>query len=118
MQWTVINPNSSNITMEYFTVDGVKHSGFTVTPGEHNLVATSLGTHTVVVFFNDTSMNASLTDTIDVCPLLVPVTGGGEIIPVTGADQTANLGLEFGFGGMALVGLGLLLSALRKMYHL
>jgi hypothetical protein len=118
MQWTVINPNTENITINYFTVDGGAHQpGFTVTPGEHNLVATALGTHTVVISYGDSS-TVSLDYTIDVCPLQIPVTGGGLIIPVTGADETSKLGLGFGFGGMSLVGLALLLSALRKMYHL
>jgi len=119
MQWTVINPNSSNITISHFTVDGVNHAGKSVPPGEHNLVATPLGTHTVVIYFNDAD-SASLTYTINVCPLPIPVTGGeeGAIIPVTGADETANLGMGISFAGMSMIGLALLLSALRKMYRL
>jgi hypothetical protein len=119
MQWTVVNPNSVNITITHFTVDGVYHKGMSVLPGEHNLVATPLGTHTVVIFFNETD-SASLTYTIAVCPLPIPVTGGEEeaVIPVTGADLTSKLGMGFGLGGISLVGLALLLSALRKMYHL
>jgi len=119
MQWTVINPNDVNITMTHFTVDGVNHAGKSVSPGEHNLVATPLGTHTVVIYFNETD-TASLTYTINVCPLPIPVTGGeeGAIIPVTGADETANLGMGISFAGMSMIGLALLLSALRKMYHI
>jgi hypothetical protein len=120
MQWTVVNNNSVNVTMTHYTVDGVNHGGFSVAPGEHNLATTALGTHTIVIYFNEAD-SASLTDTITVCPLLIPVTGaggGGVIIPVTGADETAKMGMGFGFGGMALVGLSLLVSALRKMYHI
>jgi hypothetical protein len=119
MQWTVINPNDVNITMTHFTVDGVNHAGKSVSPGEHNLVATPLGTHTVVIYFNDAD-SASLTYTINVCPLPIPVTGGeeGAIIPVTGGDLTSKLGMGIGLGGISLVGLALLLSALRKMYRL
>jgi hypothetical protein len=119
MQWTVVNPNSVNITISHFTVDGVNHAGKSVSPGEHNLVATPLGTHTVVIYFNDAD-SASLTYTINVCPLPIPVTGGeeGAIIPVTGGDLTSKLGMGIGLGGISLVGLALLLSALRKMYRL
>ena len=55
-----------------------------------------------------------------ICPLPIPVTGGEEeaVIPVTGADETANLGMGISFAGMSMIGLALLLSALRKMYHI
>ena len=118
MQWTVINANASNIIMNRFTVDGVNHNGFVVTPGEHDLVVTDLGTHTVVVYFGEAGATDSLTYTIDVCPMQIPVTGGDVLIPVTGADETGKLGMGFGLAGMSLVGMAMLVSALRKIYHL
>jgi hypothetical protein len=118
MQWTIINPQSTNIYLNRFTVDGVNHGGFWVPPGEHDLTVTALGTHTVVVYFGEAGATDSLTYTIDVCPLQVPVTGGDALIPVTGADETGKLGMGFGLGGMSLVGMAMLVSALRKIYHL
>jgi hypothetical protein len=118
MQWTIINPYSTNIYLNRFTVDGVNHGGFWVAPGEHDLVVTDLGTHTVVVYFGEAGATDSLTYTIDVCPLQIPVTGGDALIPVTGADETGKLGMGFGLGGMSLVGMAMLVSALRKIYHL
>jgi len=117
MQWTVVNPNSVNITISHFTVDGVDHAGKSVPPGEHNLVATPLGTHTVVIYFNDAD-SASLTYTIDVCPLPIPVTGGETaIIPVTGGNLTGDLSNGLFMGGLSMAGLALLLSSLRKIFH-
>lgn len=50
--------------------------------------------------------------------LPIPVTGqGGEIIPVTGTDLTQPVNGWF-FGGFGLLGFGLILSGLRKMYNL
>jgi len=118
MQWTIINPYSTNIYLNRYTVDGVSHDGFWVAPGEHDLVVTDLGTHTVVVYFGEAGATDSLTHTIDVCPLQIPVTGGDVLIPVTGADETDKLGMGFGLGGMSLVGMAMLVSALRKIYHL
>ena len=117
MQWTVINANASNIIMNRFTVDGVNHDGFVVTPGEHDLVTTPLGTHTVRIYFNEAGI-ADLTYTIDVCPLLIPVTGNEMLIPVTGANQSNSLGLGLGLGSFSLAGFGLVLSSLRKRFHL
>jgi hypothetical protein len=124
MVWNVINPNDVTLNMTSYTVDGVPFDGFPVTPGSHYLTATTLGTHTVVVHFNEMA-TATLTWRKDVCPLPIPVTGGepfagggGVLIPVTGADETGKLGMGLSFGGMSMVGLALLLSALRKMYHL
>jgi hypothetical protein len=117
MVWTVINPNNVNVTMTHFIVDGESRSGYTVTPGEHFLTTTAIGTHTVEIHFNEMA-TTSLTWTIKVCPLPIPVTGAEVLIPVTGADETSNLGMGLSFGGLSVVGLALLLSALRKMYHL
>lgn len=117
MQWTVINANASNIIMNRFTVDGVNHNGFVVTPGEHDLVTTPLGTHTVKIYFNEAGI-ADLTYTIDVCPLLIPVTGNEMLIPVTGADQSNMLGTGLFLGSFSLAGFALVLSSLRRIFHM
>jgi hypothetical protein len=133
MQWTVTNPNDFNRTINFIKVDGGDPiGGFSVAPGTFNLLKTAIGTHTVLINFGDGETD-SLTYTIDVCPLRIPVTGGnplipvtggtgggGEevLIPVTGADLTGQMGMGIGFAGMSLAGLALLLSALRKMYNL
>jgi hypothetical protein len=117
MQWTVVNSNASNVIMNRFTVDGVNYPGFVVTPGEHDLVTTPLGTHTVKVYYNEASV-ADLTSTINVCPLLIPVTGNPMIIPVTGADQSNSLGMGLGLGSFSLAGIGLVLSSLRRIFKM
>lgn len=114
MQWTVINPNSSNFPVEHYTVDGAVRGGFVALPGEHDLTKTSVGTHTVVLFYGE-SQTVSLTYTIDVCQLPQPQVGNNVLIPVTGADNTGTLTNAMFFGSSTLAGLGLLLSALRKL---
>jgi hypothetical protein len=118
MQWTVENPNSTSFTVTGWSVDGgAKQSGFSAPPGSSKLTTTPPGTHTVTVFYGE-SQSASLTDTITVCPLPIPNTGNGLLIPVTGADQSNDLSHGFLFGGLATGGLGLILSALRKFLNL
>jgi hypothetical protein len=117
MQWYVVNPNSKNFPVEYYTVDGVSKGGLSIPPGKHKLTTTPAGTHSVVLYYGE-SQSVSLSYTIDVCPLPVPVTGGTTLIPVTGADDTGNLAKGMMFGSSSLAGLGLVLSALRKMLHL
>jgi hypothetical protein len=114
MQWTVINPNSDGFWIEYYTVDGVRKDGFTAAPGEHNLLTTSLGTHKVVLFFGE-SQSVSLTYTIDVCELPQPQVGNNVLIPVTGADVSTHLADGLFFASISLAGLGLILSALRRL---
>jgi LPXTG-motif cell wall-anchored protein len=77
------------------------------------LTTTSLGTHTVTIYWGE-GQSKSLTYTIDVCPLTIPVTGatGGVLIPVTGSDNSSG----FIFSGIGLGGLGLVLSAIRKLF--
>jgi hypothetical protein len=118
LQWTVENPNSGNITVLYWTVDGGAHQpGFSAAPGSTPLTTTTPGTHTVTVVFGD-SQSISDTSTVQVCPLPVPASNNGLLIPVTGADQTNSLSRGLFFGGIALGGLGLLLSVLRKFLSL
>lgn len=114
MQWTVINPNSSNFPVEHYTVDGAVRGGFVALPGEHDLTTTSVGTHTVVLFYGE-SQTVSLTYTIDVCQLPQPQVGNNVLIPVTGADNSGTLTNAMFFGSSTLAGLGLLLSALRRL---
>lgn len=114
MQWTVINPNSDGFWIEYYTVDGVRKDGFTAAPGEHNLLTTSLGTHKVVLYFGE-SQSVSLTYTIDVCELPQPQVGNNVLIPVTGADVSTHLADGLFFASISLAGLGLILSALRRL---
>jgi hypothetical protein len=134
MQWTIENPNDYNLTVNSIVVDyGIPITGFSVTPGKHNLLTTPLGTHTVTIYYSDNG-EATITNTMEVCPLfiplLVPVTGGqpetlpgyggggDALIPVTGADETATAGLGFGLGGLSLAGLAMVLTSLRKLLHL
>lgn len=114
MQWTVVNPNSSNFPVDHYTVDGAVRGGFSALPGEHDLTKTSVGTHTVVLFYGE-SQTVSLTYTIDVCQLPQPQVGNNVLIPVTGADNTGSLTNAMFFGSSTLAGLGLLLSALRRL---
>jgi hypothetical protein len=115
--WTVYNPNSVSYSFSSYTVDGVSHSGSSVAPGKHTLTTTATGTHTVVLFYGE-GQSKSLTGTMDVCPLVIPVTGGNQLIPVTGADLSSNLSTGLFFGSLFLAGLGLLLSAMRKLLGL
>jgi len=119
MQWTVENPNNVNITLYSFSVDGgPAQGGFSVHPGEMNLTTTPIGTHTVTISYGE-AQTGKLTYTINVCPLPIPVTGGDTaIIPVTGANLNSNLSNGFFMGGLSLAGLGLILSSLRKIFHL
>lgn len=117
MQWTIENPNSSSFVYTSFTVDGVKHGGGSAAPGSSKLITTTLGTHTVTVYYGDGD-SVSDTGTLDVCPLPIPNTGGGLLIPVTGADKAQGLSNAFLMGGLAFAGLGLILTALRKLLGL
>ena len=138
VQWTVENPGSTNVTVLYWWLDGGGHqSGFTAAPGSTKFTTTTVGTHTVNVVYGESQL-VSLTFTIDSCsihivtpvvptitptpttaPLPIPNTGGGGLlIPVTGADQTQNLGANLLFSGIALLGIAIMLSELRKKYSL
>lgn len=116
MQWTVINPNSDGFWIEYYTVDGVRRDGFTAAPGEHNLTTTTLGTHKVVLYFGE-SQSVSLSYTIEVCELPQPHVDNNVLIPVTGADVSSHLTDGLFFASISLAGLGLILSALRKLLN-
>lgn len=116
--WTVYNPNSKPFPYEYFTVDGGAHQGGgSIAPGKHVLTTTELGTHTVALFWGE-GESTSLTGGMDVCPLIIPVTGGETLIPVTGADETGALANGLMFGSLAIAGLGLVLTSIRKMFKL
>jgi hypothetical protein len=117
MQWTIENPNSKPFTISSWSLDGETHGGFTAAPGSNKITTSSLGTHTLIVYWGE-GQSSSLTYTIDVCPMSIPVTGaevGGVLIPVTGADDLATGAL---FAGISLGGLALILTALRKYLHL
>jgi predicted heme/steroid binding protein len=118
MQWTVENPNSVGFHFLSYTIDGGSPlGGFTAAPGSNLLTTTALGTHTVDILYGD-GQHVSLTDTLAVCPLTIPVTGtGGLLIPVTGADQSQNLSHGLFYGGLSFAGFGILLSALRKFLN-
>jgi hypothetical protein len=131
MQWVISNPNLRPFTVNTMGIDLSMYPGFIAPPGNSVFTETSLGTHTVTIYYTDPQgqpASDNLTFTIDSCenvpppppppgqvvPLPIPVTGqGGEIIPVTGADLTpfANIWLFAGFG---LFGFGMVLSGLRK----
>ena len=121
MQWTIENPNVDPYTIDGWTLDGgPMQGGFSAQPGSHKFTTTPLGTHTITLYWGE-SQTTSLTWTIDSCgieenvPLLVPVTGaGGEIlIPVTGADLTPGMN-NLTFGGFGMLGLGLILTGIRR----
>ena len=113
MQWTVENPNAVSFNVSYWTLDGGPHQGgFSAAPGSTKFTTTPLGTHTITFYYGE-SQSVSFTHTLDVCPLLIPATGGGEIIPVTGADLTP-FGNIWVFAGFGMFGFGMVLSGLRK----
>jgi hypothetical protein len=135
MQWTIENPNPTGIVVHYWTLDGGSHnSGFTAASGSTTLTTSALGQHTVFVSYGE-SQSISLTWRIDSCAvrkttpgasstptivpsLSIPVTGGTLIIPVTGADDTGNIGRTLVFSGFTLLGLAFALSGLRKRFSL
>ena len=153
MQWAVVNNNAEPFTVDSWTIDGVLQAGgFVVPVGVNLLTQTSLGTHTIVLYWENqgfselewTINSCSLPDTAtpsttptptntSVPPTSTPVLGtattvptlpipetggaGGPIIPVTGADLTQPVNSWF-FGGFGMLGFGLVLSGLRKMYNL
>ncbi len=115
LQWTVENPNAQTINMTSFSVDGgAPQKGFPVNSGEFNLTTTAPGTHTVTITYAE-GKTASLTKTLAVCPLPIPVTASALIIPVTGAEENAKVSSGLFMGGLSLFGLGLILSSLRKL---
>ena len=119
MQWTVENPNNVSITLYSFSVDGgPAQAGFSVHPGEMNLTTTPTGTHTVTISYGE-AQTGKLTYTLNVCPLPIPVTGAETaIIPVTGADLGSSMSNDLFMGGLSMAGLALVLSSLRKIFHL
>jgi hypothetical protein len=114
MQWTVENPNSVTMYVADWTVDGAHMGALYAAPGSTRLTATALGTHTVTLYYDD-GKTASLTDTLDACPLTIPVTGtGGLLIPVTGADLSVKIYLGLLCAGLSLTGIALLRKQLLK----
>ena len=149
MQWAVVNNNAELFTVLSWSIDGVMQpAGFVAPVGIGLLTQTSLGTHTIVLYWEQEG-STSLEWTIESCQLPdtatptptntsvpptstpvpdtatpvptlpIPETGGagGPIIPVTGADLTQPVNSWF-FGGFGMLGFGLVLSGLRKMYNL
>ena len=158
MQWAVVNNNAEPFTVLSWSIDGVMQTepaGFIAPVGVSLLTQTLLGTHTIVLYWEQggstslewtiescqlpdtatpTPTNTSVPPTSTPVPntstpvpntappvptLPIPETGGagGPIIPVTGADLTQPVNSWF-FGGFGMLGFGLVLSGLRKMYNL
>jgi hypothetical protein len=117
IQWTIENPNSKNFVFTSYAVDGgAKLAGFSANPGSTKLTTTALGTHSVTIFYGD-GQTIQATFSLAVCPLTIPVTGtSGMLIPVTGADLSSTVANGALFGGLAFGGLGLIISALRKLF--
>jgi hypothetical protein len=116
--WTVYNPNGVSFPYSYYTVDGGAHKGGgSIAPGKHILTTTGLGTHTIALYWGD-GEHTSLTDGKDVCPLIIPVTGGETLIPVTGADKTGALANFFLYGSLAFAGFGFILTSLRRLFKM
>lgn len=152
MQWSIHNANEGPFMISDWSIDGVMQGSVFIAPvGESLLTQTSLGTHTVGLYWeqdgftemewtinscdlpddptetytptvaNTPSSRAQTTPiplTITPVPTLpIPETGGagGPIIPVTGADlnQSVNGWL---FGGFGMLGFGMILTGLRKMF--
>ena len=109
-----------SLSVDYYTIDGGSHQpGLIIPPGDHKLITTPLGTHTVAIFFGGSS-SVSFTYTLASCELPIPITGPNNtiLIPVTGADLTNKLGNSLFFASLIFAGLGLLLSSLRKLMNL
>jgi hypothetical protein len=118
MQWTIENPNGYPFVITSWTIDGgPAQPGFTAPPGSTKFTTTQAGTHTLTLYYGD-FQSISKTFTLDSCPFPIPSVTSGLLIPVTGADQSQSLSNGFFFGGFALGGLGLILSALRKLLGL
>lgn len=141
MEWVVANPNADPFTVDYWTLDGNLQSGFIAPVGTAIFAHTSLGTHTVVLYWGETGQT-SLTFTINSCStppvvtptpgptvqplptLPIPATGGQSpvLIPVTGADLSGNFAARMIrgliYGSFTCFGLGLVLTGLRRKYHL
>jgi len=149
MQWTVNNFNEDPFTVLDWSIDGVlQGSGFIAPVGESLLTKTSLGTHTIVLYWEQggtTSLEWTINscqlpetdtpsptntrvpptstpvqDTATPVPTLpIPETGGdgGPIIPVTGSDLTQPVN-GWLFGGFGMIGFGMVLTGLRKLFDL
>lgn len=145
MEWVVRNPNTVPFTVDYWTLDGDPQSGFIAPVGDAVFTHTPLGEHTIILYWGDTGQ-ASLTFSIGTCStpvdptpkptdvptqvptveplptLPIPATGGPVLIPVTGADLSGSFsgrlirGLIY--GSFSFFGLGLVLTGLRRKYHL
>jgi hypothetical protein len=117
IQWTIENPNTKNFVFTSYSVDGgAALAGFSANPGSTKLTTTALGTHSVTIFYGD-GQTIQDTFSLAVCPLTIPVTGNsGMLIPVTGADLSGTVANGALFGGLAFGGLGLIISALRKLF--
>lgn len=149
MQWAVVNNNAGPFTVLSWSIDGVMQpAGFIAPVGLSLLTQTPLGTHTIVLYWEQegftglewTIESCALPDTATPTPtntsepptetpvqdtatlvstLPIPETGGagGPIIPVTGADLTQPIN-GWLYGGFGMLGFGMVLSGLRKMFNL
>ena len=149
MQWAVVNNNAGPFTVDSWSVDGVMQAaGFIAPVGVSLLTQTSLGTHTIVLFWEQQGFT-ELDWTIESCalpdtatptstntPVLVtntPVINTSTPVPTLPIPETGGSGGPiipvtgadltqsvngWFFGGFGMFGFGLVLSGLRKMLNL
>jgi len=149
MQWAVVNNNAEPFTVLSWSIDGVMQAGGFVAPvGVSLLTQTSLGTHTIVLYWEQqgfTDLEATIEacalpdtatptptsttppvastpvpDTATPVPTLpIPVTGGAGGPIIPVTGADLNQSVNgWFFGGFGMFGFGLVLSGLRKMFNL
>ncbi len=149
MQWAVVNNNAEPFTVLSWSIDGVMQGGGFVAPvGVSLLTQTSLGTHSIVLYweqqgFTDlefTIESCALPDTAtptptntSVPPTETPVPDTATPVPTLPIPETGGAGgpiipvtgadltqsvNSWFFGGFGMFGFGLVLSGLRKMFNL
>lgn len=149
MQWSVINNNEVPFNVLSWSIDGVMQAGGFVAPvGESPLTQTSLGTHTIVLYWEQQGftqltygpLSCQLPDTATpiptntrVAPNNTPVPNTATTVPTLPIPETGGAGgpiipvtgadlngsvNSWFFGGFGMFGFGLVLSGLRKMFNL
>ena len=149
MQWAVVNNNANQFTVNSWSIDGVMQAaGFIAPVGMSLLTQTSLGTHTIVLYWEQDG-STSLEWTIESCqlpdtatptptntkvpPTSTPVKDTATPVPALPIPETGGAGGPiipvtgadltqsvngWFFGGFGMFGFGLVLSGLRKMFNL
>ena len=149
MQWAVLNNNAGPFIVDSWSIDGVMQTGGFIAPvGIGLLTQTSLGTHTIVLYWEQDGIS-SLEWTIESCqlpdtatptptntrvpPTSTPVPDTATPVPTLPIPETGGSGGPiipvtgadltqplngWFFGGFGMFGFGMILTGLRKMFDL